>query len=46
MTDYQATDRQGHIVIIHPLPDNRLVLISQEGYIERREIITVKGVTL
>ena len=41
MTEYRATDRQGHTVLIRQLPDNRLVLVSQDGYLERREIIDV-----
>lgn len=39
MTDYQATDRQGRTVTIKRLADNRVVLISQEGYLERREVV-------
>ena len=43
MSDYQATDRQGRTVTIKQLPDNRLVFVSQDGYIERREIMTLSS---
>jgi hypothetical protein len=39
MSDYQATDRQGRIVTIKQLADNRLVFVSQDGYLERREVV-------
>lgn len=41
MTEYRTIQRQGHTVLIKQLPDDRLVLVSQDGYIERREIINV-----
>ena len=42
MTDYQATDRSGRAVTIKQISDNRLVFVSQDGYIERREIVNIK----
>jgi hypothetical protein len=42
MTDYQATDRNGRAVLIKQISDNRLVFVFQEGYIERREIVSIK----
>jgi hypothetical protein len=43
MTDYQATDRQGRAVMIKQISDNRLVFVFQDGWQERREIMSVKG---
>jgi hypothetical protein len=42
MTDYKATDRNGRAVLIKQISENRLVFVSQDGYIERREIVSIK----
>ncbi len=42
MTTFTATDRQGHIVAVKQLADGRLVFVWDEGYLEKREIITVQ----
>ncbi len=42
MTEFMTVDRSGHTVIVKPLEDGRLVFISQDGWKERREIVTVK----
>ena len=43
MPDYKATDRSGHTVVIHQLSDDRMVFISQDGWREKREIVSIKG---
>lgn len=42
MTDYQATDRQGRTVLIKELPNDRMVFVFQDGWQERREIVSIK----
>jgi hypothetical protein len=42
MNDYQATDRQGRSVTIKQLPHDRLVFVFNDGWTERREIVSIK----
>ncbi len=42
MTEFNTIDRQGKIVHVKDLADGRIVFVSQDGWIERREIITIK----
>lgn len=39
LIDLKTIDRGGRTVTIKQLPDNRLVLVSQDGYLERREVV-------
>jgi len=42
MPEFKTVDRQGKVVIVKQLPDNRLVFVWQDGYLEKREIIKIQ----
>lgn len=44
MTEFETVDRRGKTVTVKPLGDGRLVLVSQNGWKEEREVIAAKEI--